>query len=363
MKATYSQWNAMLAISRASIIGMFRSPSAVIFSFAFPLVFILVFGFLGGGGGKVRVAVDPQSDLGNVLFTELRQHPRIQLEFDKPYEQQLLALQRGQLAACLQIQRVGQDSITPVQLITSSAGGSDAKLVAEILQATVSALDDKRYPRPSMASIKHNQMEGRLYRPIDFILPGQLGFSLLSAAIFGTAFLFFSLRQTLVLKRFFATPIKRIYIILGEAISRLVFQSIGAIIIIAMGYWVFNFTLVNGWVTFVEMLLLCLFGLIVFMGFGFIVSGVAKSESSIPPIANVITMPQFLLAGTFFSIDVFPTWLQPICKLMPLTYLNDALRKVAFEGLHLWQLGPELLVLTGWGLLAYAVAVKFFRWE
>ena len=44
---------------------------------------------------------------------------------------------------------------------------------------------------------------------------------------------------------------------------------------------------------------------IVFMGFGFAVSGIAKNESAVPPIANIITLPQFLLSGTFFSISVF----------------------------------------------------------
>jgi ABC-2 type transport system permease protein len=111
------------------------------------------------------------------------------------------------------------------------------------------------------------------------------------------------------------------------------------------------------------MLLLTAFGVIVFMGFGFVVSGIATSESTIPPIANVITLPQFLLAGTFVPVDAFPSWLQPVCKIMPLTYLNDAFRKVAFEGLHLWNLGLELGVITLWGIVTYAVAVKVFRWE
>ena len=70
--------------------------------------------------------------------------------------------------------------------------------------------------------LRETKVTGREYKMIDFILPGQLGFSTLSAAVFGTAFVFYSLRQTMVLKRFFATPIKRPYIILGEALSRLV---------------------------------------------------------------------------------------------------------------------------------------------
>jgi len=41
MPQPYSQLRAMMAITKASLKGVFRSPSAVIFSFVFPLIFIL----------------------------------------------------------------------------------------------------------------------------------------------------------------------------------------------------------------------------------------------------------------------------------------------------------------------------------
>ena len=109
------------------------------------------------------------------------------------------------------------------------------------------------------------------------------------------------------------------------------------------------------------MLLLCALGLIVFMGFGFVVSGIAKNESTIPPLANIVTLPQFLLSGTFFGIEAFPTWLQPICKALPLTYLNDAMRKVAFEGAGMFDITHQLGIILIWGVLVYALAVKIFQ--
>jgi ABC-2 type transport system permease protein len=181
--------------------------------------------------------------------------------------------------------------------------------------------------------------------------------------VFGVAFIFYSLRQTLVLKRFFATPIRRPYIIFGEGLGRVVFQLITAVVILSIGHFAFKFTLVHGWVTFVELLLLSLVGLIVFMGFGFIVSGLAGSESAIPPFANLVTLPQFLLAGTFFPVENFPTWLQPLCQILPLTHLNEAMRNVAFEGAHIWDCGKQLGILGLWGIVVYAVAIKVFRWE
>jgi len=207
------------------------------------------------------------------------------------------------------------------------------------------------------------KIPGRIYRTIDFILPGQLGFSLLSSGVFGVAFLFFNLRQQLVLKRFFATPIKRSYIVLGEALSRVIFQMITAIVVIGVGHFVFNFTLVHGIQTFLEIMLLSFLALILFMGFGFIVSSVAKNESTIPPFANLITLPQFLLAGTFFSIDAFPPWLQPICRILPLTHFNNAMRNISFEGASLASVWNELAILGIWTIVVYAVAFKTFKWE
>jgi len=165
------------------------------------------------------------------------------------------------------------------------------------------------------------------------------------------------------LKRFFATPISRTYIVLGEGLARVLFQMLTAVVIILAGNLFFGFTLVNGFVTLLNMLFLSFIGLVVFMGLGFIVSGLAKSESTIPPFANVLTLPQFLLGGTFFSIDVFPKWLQPISKALPLTHLNTAMRAVAFEGQSLWDVKGEIGILLLWGVIVYAAAVKVFKWE
>jgi len=151
--------------------------------------------------------------------------------------------------------------------------------------------------------------------------------------------------------------------VVGEALARITFALIGAAFILLIGRFAFGFTLIHGFVTFINMLILSFIGVVVFMGFGFTVSGIAKNESTVPPIANLVTLPQFLLSGTFFSITVFPTWLQPICKILPLTFLNDAMRQVAFEGANLWDVSHQLFYLLLWGIGIYAVAVKAFKWE
>ncbi|TAH38374.1 MAG: ABC transporter permease [Bacteroidetes bacterium] len=376
----YSQWKAMLAISRASLRSITRSPSAVIFILVFPLVFIVVFGFVGSNTIKLDVGINSKSDTSGFVFKSFSEVQNIHLVVDKTDREMMDLLKKGRMDAILFIHEGKSESgKETVEIITSKASREKGAFAISVLSNIIDKknLDyyshlQKRYPESFKdvlsdgeipAELKDTKVEGREYKMIDFILPGQLGFSILSAGVFGTAFVFFSLRQTLVLKRFFATPIKRTYIVLGEALSRVVFQLAGALVIIVLGKYVFGFTLINGFVTVINLLLLSALGLIVFMGFGFVVSGLAPNESVIPPIANIVTLPQFLLSGTFFPVDAFPDWLQVVSKVLPLTYLNDALRKVAFEGAGMIDISHELSIIFIWGLIVYAAAVKFFRWE
>lgn len=368
MSKPYSQVRAMLAITRASLRAIFRSPSAVIFSFAFPLIFILVFGFIGGGGRmSVRVAFDKQTDTTTEMYHAIRTLSGLYV-INGTEDELKDQLTKGRLNAIISVVKNNSDNPRYSINLTSSeaVNPQNIQLLRSLLEGLITNLNKGLFAnQPTIATVNNNvaQVPGRAYRTIDFILPGQLGFSLLSAGVFGVAFIFFSLRQTLVLKRFFATPIKRSYIVFGEALSRVIFQMSTAVVILLIGHFAFNFTLVHGFTTLLELLVLSFIGLAVFMGFGFVVSGVAKNESSIPPVANLFTLPQFLLAGTFFPIDNFPNWLEPICRILPLTHLNDAMRNVAFEGARLADCGKQIGILSLWGIAAYAIAIKVFKWE
>ncbi len=357
----------MRALVKASLQSILRSPSAVIFGIAFPLIFIIVFGFLGGSRGfSISVATEPGSDTSNQLYSILHNIPVLKWKGGHDSTKISNALKEGDIVATIAIKEQA-DSTRPRYSIVLRAASSQMDKVPQlkgVLAGVVQNMDPEIQERTEkLASIDVHEESVREYKIIDFLLPGQLGFSLLAGSVFGTAFVFFNLRQTLVLKRFFATPVRREVIVISEGVARMVFQLVSAIIIISLGHFAFGYTLVNGWITFAELLVLCMVGIMVFMGFGFIVSGVAKSEATIPPFSNLITLPQFLLAGTFFSIDNFPKWLQPICRAFPLSFLNDAMRNIAFDGANLWTVRWDILALLIWGVILYFIAGRVFKWE
>ncbi|WP_295771386.1 ABC transporter permease [uncultured Mucilaginibacter sp.] len=362
---SYNNTRATLAIAKASLRSIFRSPSAVVFSLLFPLIFIVIFANIGGGAVSVDVGLAKSSDTLNPIYQLLKNYKVVRIITKQSQAEMNKNLDKGSLDAIIDIQKRNGLPAFTIDVKYTAASQEKGNMLRSMLKSLLYQFNTQAMPNNAqkVATMTETTIKGREYKYIDFILPGQLGFSLLNIGVFGTAFVFLSLRQTLVIKRFFATPVKRYSIITGEMLARVSFALLGAIVIISVGHFAFGFTLVNGIVTVLNMLLLSFAGLIIFMGFGFIISGVAKNETSIPPLSNIITLPQFLLSGTFFSTAAFPSWLQPVSNALPLTHLNNAMRKVAFEGAGLGDVTHQLLILLIWGIGIYAVAIKTFKWE
>lgn len=357
----------MLAVTKASLAATFKSPQSIFFSLFFPIVLIWIFGSLAGGGGgvaAVNVAFEKDVDSTSVLYLQMKNHPL--LKFVDPAAKDIEEeLSKGRIAAILSVNKVDTGE-TPYVIAarTSSASQREYGVLQSVLSNIIHSVDEVTYQdRKTVASVVRTEIEGRKYKMIDFFLPGMIGFSLIGSAVFGIAFLFYSLRETLVLKRMYATPIRRGYIILGESISKVLFQLLTVVVLIAFGYFMYGFYLANGIITFINMLVLSFLGLLVFMGFGFLISGLSKNQNVIPIYANIFMFPQYFLSGTFFPKTALPAAVQPVLQFLPLTALNDSLRNVAFEGSSLWSCWPQMLTLTVWGVAVYAFTAKFFKWE
>ena len=370
----YSQFKAFLAIIKASFRSILSNPSALVFSFLFPVIFIFIFGSFGDGNGvHYNITLSDYSDTNNELLDSIRANPLLTIVSFKNKDGQTdtaarrKALERDKISAIVAVKKVpgpgGKEEYVIFDTLTNASGNAITALQQIFSNVKNTIVIKNTAVKPMPASMPY-VYSIRAYRSIDFVLPGMLGFSVLFSTLFGISFTFFQFRQQLILKRFYATPISRLNILLGIGISRLAFQLVNVVMLIALGYFFLDFTLVHGVITFLEMTLLSIYMLMLLLGVGLIFSSIVKSDTSIPLFINLFAFPQMLLAGTFFPIDVFPAWLQTICRYgLPLTQFNDAMRKLSFTGLHLWDCGKELGIMALWMVLIYWVAIKVFKWE
>jgi ABC-2 type transport system permease protein len=78
------------------------------------------------------------------------------------------------------------------------------------------------------------------------------------------------------------------------------------------------------------------------------------------PVNMLITAFSALFGGVFFPAQVLPSWLEPVSKVVPLTYALDAMRGSLLLGKTLSEIAPSLLVLAGFCLVLLPVGVVAF---
>lgn len=351
--AQYSQFAAFSSLMKGSLRSILKSPSSVIFTIAFPLIFIVAFGWMDKGNIPTDTRIGVQTNDGEFL-SELTEKSYWNAEEINTTDNDSTLFQKYDFV----IKTIG-DTV----FFMHPDNTTNYIQIEDHLRILLETYAKKEQLTIVDDVIKNQQS---ISKKIDYILPGQLGFSLLAASIFGTAFVFFSLRHTYVLKRFFATPINALSILMAEGFSRLLFQTFGALLLIIIGYFFFDLSLPSGILTILGMLLLSILGVISFMSFGFIISGIAKSEATVPPLANIVVLPQFIMSDTFIPIQDMPEIVQKISQILPLTHFNQAIRAFTQQSitqLDYLQLLIHILVISVWGVIGYILATKTFKWE
>ncbi len=362
----YSQAKATMAITKASLKAMFRSPQSVFFSIFFPIVLIVIFGALSGGGSfSTDIAFDKNSDTANIVYQVLKGNPVLN-ERVASQDSLVEMMKKGQITALVSVHQTsarGEKEKYSIHVQSSSANQRELPALLSVIKGTTAQIESSLETEGSFVNVTTEEVKGREYKLIDFYLPGMIGFSMIGSAVFGVAFLFFNLRETLVLKRLYASPVKRLNIIFAETFARVIFQIVTVIVLILFGKFFYDFHLANGFITFLEMIVVCLLALIVFMGAGFVISSVSKNQNVIPIYSNLFMFPQYFLSGTFFPKGALPKSINWLVESLPLTALNDALRKISFEGAGLLAAGKQIGILAIWGVIVYLIAGKVFKWE
>ncbi|MFC1948593.1 ABC transporter permease [Chloroflexota bacterium] len=193
---------------------------------------------------------------------------------------------------------------------------------------------------------------------VNFLLPGGIGIVVVASAFIGMPITLTTYRETGVLKRLRVTPLKASTLALGVTFSQFLFITLGVLVLFAVGKIFFNIQVFGSWAALIGVTVL---GMLTFLALGSAIGSVVGSWRGASIVTQIFFIPMLFLSNLFMPIDIFPTWLQPICKALPLTPMNILLRDIVY-GVpldELWQLG----IMAGWLVFGCLVTLKFFRWE
>ena len=341
-----------------------RDRIALFFSLIVPLMLMVIFGYLNlGDFGRVSIAVDDQAKnaASQQLTGVLRGIGTLQVA-ELSTDEALGKLRRTELDMLVVIP--GDFTIAPARpgqaVPQLTVYGDDARpqqvaVGRSIITAVIDRLSFAVTQTAPVVGVKDESVQGVRLRYVDFLVPGILGVNIMQLAVFSVAFALVADKQ-----RGVATPVRITNLLTAHVLTRLVIATGQVAVLLLVALLLFNVTIVGGLVPLVAVALL---GTILFLTIGFALAGWAQTENQVPAIAQLITLPQFFFSGVFFSKNAAPEAIRPITNLLPLTFLNDALREISVQGATLWDVRTQILGLVVWIVLGFLLAVRLFRFE
>ncbi len=193
-------------------------------------------------------------------------------------------------------------------------------------------------------------------RRIDFVAPGIIALSVMSASFTGLAIGTGFERKYGVLKRLGTTALPRTTLVAGKMLSVVVLE-VAQIVLISVAAWALRW---HPHGNPVSVALLVLLGTAALGGLGLLLAGTVRAEVTLAA-ANLAWLILLFCGGIAVPLSKFPTGLADVLRLLPSAALSDGLHQVLQHG-AVFPVRP-VVTLAVWAALAVPAAARWFRWE
>jgi len=345
-----------------------RDRTALFFTFAFPMLFMIVFGLVYSGNTGLSydvglvdadnstVSAQITGVLGQVSIFKLNQVDNL--------DQQLAKLKKGDIRAVIVIPAgtktdVTASKTTNITVYYDPSQSTSASIILTALRQVTNVINQQMTNQPTLIQVNQQSVQTHNLRDIDYLIPGILAMSILFLGLFGSLTMV-ERREKKVLKRFGATPVSRTTVVASQVVYRLILAVVQAVIILIVATAVFKVQITGNLFALFGMVLL---GAMAFISIGYFAVARAKTVESAMPIIQLVQFPMLFLSGIFFPVDIMPSFMRPIINALPLTYLGDAFRQIMVSGTPLYPMWLDVTVLGIWLVVCVGLAVRLFRWE
>jgi len=371
----------ILAISRRIASQFRRDHRTMALLFVVPLVVTALLGWVirDQEHGDVRLGIVASQLVAERVGAALDAAPGIEYLFQADSADAARALIRdGQIDLVLVFPAdfaPGAGGTLPAALTVITPGvdpAAEGTNLATLQRAVISALD------PNLPALTRETVWGSpTSDALDAFAPALIGFFGFFFVFLLTGISFLRERVGGTLERLLATPVTRTEIVAGYSLGFGIFAALQVAVIttfalmdvevpalgplpaVSIGLGIANAG--SPLLAFLVVLLLAV-GMV---NLGIFVSTFARTELQVIQFVPVVIVPQGLLGGVIWPVESLPSLLQPIARVLPLTYAVDGLREVMIKGADLGSaaLRLDLGVLAGLAIAFAALAAVTIRRE
>ncbi len=358
--------------------GYLRNKFGLFFGLIFPVILILIFGaiFSGGGSGTVTVYAQNQDtgpfptgqNLGAGFLEALNKSSTITVITVNPSENFSKYLADHSVSDGIIIpENFTFNYITGHQL-NLTVYGNPTSSTSGIVSGTVNGYANyfnlnyfqTKYndTTPAIIGITSATVNTQQTKYIDFLIPGLIGFSILTSPMFSLVNISAEYKKSKLFKQLSLTPLTKMEWLTSKMIWYVVLTIVGFLLMVGVGIFAFGaHVALTPWL--IPFLIL---GPMLFAALGMLVGTVTKSVETAGVIGNIVTFPMMFLSGTFFPISSMPQYLQNLAHVLPLFYVIEGLNNAMVYG-NITGAIIDIAVVLVITIVIFALAVKLFKWR
>ncbi len=351
-----------------------RNPVALFFSLIFPLILIGLFGLIFSAIGSTSTPLyvlneDNNSTVSQAFLNALGNTTVVSIHVADVAPSDFAAwLGQNDYSAGLLIPHgfaanYSNGTTTNLTVFVNPSDAASTGPVLAAVQGVESAFNlEAVCPMPGscvpVLGFVQQNVGSQTFTYIDYLIPGLIGFSILTSPMFSLVDIASSYRKEGIFRELSLTPLTRGEWLTSRVVWYVLLTFAAAGIMIGAGTGLFGAHVVLGW----GLLPFLLVGPFFFVSLGMLAGSAARTPESAALIGNIITFPMMFLSGTFFAVSSFPPYLQTVARFLPLYYVIDGMNQVMLfqnESKAFLDLGIVLAA----AIVVFLAAVRLFKWR
>jgi ABC-2 type transport system permease protein len=371
--------NRIYADFKLFSVGYLRNKFGLFFGLIFPVILIVIFGaiFSGGGSGTINVYAQdqdtgpfatPQMDISSQFLAALNDSKTIRVITVNSSENFADFLAEHSASDGIVIPQNFSTNYLAGHQVNITVYGSPASSTSGIVGGTISGYANyfnlnyfqTKYSdsTPAIIGISSATVNTQQTTYIDFLIPGLIGFSILTSPMFSLVNISSEYKKTKLFKQLSLTPLTKMEWLTSKVIWYIVLTMAGFLLMVGVGIFAFGaHVTLSLW-----LLPFLVLGPMLFAALGMLVGTVTKNPETAGVIGNIVTFPMMFLAGTFFPISSMPDYLQTFAHVLPLFYVVEGLNNVMVYN-NISNALIDIAVLGVITLVIFILAVKLFKWR
>lgn len=349
-----------------------REKAALFFTFFFPIMLMVLFGLIFQNTGNVDYTIHVQDQDGSYwsqnLTRTLGQVKGITVQrvdagadpaaYMKDNDVNFMLIIPEGYNDTINARLMGDQNATQNLTVKYDPSNSAAQVKLQLVGAVIGHLNKALSGREDTLITKPESVISRNFTYIEFFIPGLIGLSVMTSAVFGSIGDENEYRQKGIIRKLSTTPITRGEWILSTMIYQLFLAAISTTLVLIVGYLLFGASLLIN----IYLPIVVVATAFAFSGVGMLFGRLARDAQSAAALANVITFPMMFLSGSFFPLEQMPDFLQSFARILPLYYVNQGLREsMLFE--NMLAAGQNTVVIGVFAVIVFALGVYLTTWK